>query len=560
MKNLRLAGAVLLTAATVLTGASATASAGPRTVSYHGYQVEVPAGWQLVDLAANPTACVRFDRPAIYLGRPGDRQDCPSGLVGRTAGLVVEPLATAKVGPGVRKAPRGAATPTSYDGLSGDLQVAVEDAGVLVTAAYTPDHEQTVRRLLGGARLTSGGEPATVPAQPLMQPAAVTGVAPGTYLGRGFDACTAPSSGAMDAWLGSPFRAVGIYISGSFRACNQPNLTAAWISHNAANGWHFLPIDVGRQAPCTSYSFRMSSDPATARQQGRDAAVGAAQAAANLGLGAGSAIYSDIEAYTTNTSCRAAVLSYVSGWTQELNARGLLGGVYSSAASGIRDLSSAYNDPAYTRPDHIWFAWWNGRADVDGGQYVPAGQWANHQRVHQYQGDHNETYNGVTINIDSNYLDTADPTPPPPMTDGTYRIRAEVSGPTRALDVTDCQTQDGADVRIWDWIPGSPCQDWVLTKVAEPNVFKIADGNTGKVLDVAGCSTADTAIIHLWPYSGANCQQWQIDPIGGGAYKIIGVGSGKSLDVAGCSPNAGADVIIWPFHGGACQRWYFQPL
>jgi Ricin-type beta-trefoil lectin domain-like len=126
--------------------------------------------------------------------------------------------------------------------------------------------------------------------------------------------------------------------------------------------------------------------------------------------------------------------------------------------------------------------------------------------------------------------------------------------------VTDCQTHDGADVRIWTWIPGSPCQDWVVTKVAEPNVFRIADGNTGKVLDVAGCSTADTAIIHLWPYSGANCQQWRIDPIGAGAYKVIGVGSGKSLDVAGCSPDAGANVIIWPFHGGPCQRWFFEPL
>ena len=468
MKNLRLAGAVLLTAATVLT-ATATAGATERTVSYHGYQVEVPDGWQVVDLAANPAACVRFDRPAIYLGRPGDRQDCPSGLVGRTAGLVVEPLATAQVRPGVQKAARGAATPTSY---RSDLQVAVEDAGVLVTAASAPDHEQTVRRLLAGARLTSGGEPAAVPAQPRMQPAAVTGVAPGTYLGKGFDACTAPSSGAMDAWRASPFRAVGIYISGSFRACNQPNLTAAWINHNAANGWHFIPIDVGRQAPCTSYSFRMSTNAATARQQGRDAAVGAAQAAANLGLGAGSAIYSDIEAYTTNPTCRAAVLSYVSGWTQELNGRGLLGGVYSSAASGIRDLSGAYTNPAYTRPDHIWFAWWNGRADVDGGQYVPAGQWANHQRLHQYQGGHNETHGGVTINIDSNYLDTADPTPPPPLSDGTYRIRAEVSGPNRALDIIDCSDRRGRRRADLGLDPRQPLPALAADDGRRPTVFR----------------------------------------------------------------------------------------
>ena len=30
---------------------------------------------------------------------------------------------------------------------------------------------------------------------------------------------------------------------------------------------------------------------------------------------------------------------------------------------------------------------------------------ANHERVHQYTGGHDETYGGVTINIDSNAVD-----------------------------------------------------------------------------------------------------------------------------------------------------------
>jgi hypothetical protein len=32
-------------------------------------------------------------------------------------------------------------------------------------------------------------------------------------------------------------------------------------------------------------------------------------------------------------------------------------------------------------------------------------KWANQQRIHQYQGGHDETWNGVTFNIDSNYED-----------------------------------------------------------------------------------------------------------------------------------------------------------
>jgi hypothetical protein len=53
---------------------------------------------------------------------------------------------------------------------------------------------------------------------------------------------------------------------------------------------------------------------------------------------------------------------------------------------------------------------------------VPASEWASHQRLHQYRGGHNETYGGVTINVDSNYVDAATATgeaslaqaPPPP--------------------------------------------------------------------------------------------------------------------------------------------------
>ena len=42
---------------------------------------------------------------------------------------------------------------------------------------------------------------------------------------------------------------------------------------------------------------------------------------------------------------------------------------------------------------------------VFGDRYVSDAIWANHQRVHQYRGGHRETWGGVTINIDSNFID-----------------------------------------------------------------------------------------------------------------------------------------------------------
>lgn len=413
----RAAAVVALLAGGVVTATvPATAAPADRTVNYHGYQVTVPARWRVVDLTKQPNACVRFDTETIYLGRPGDQNDCPTGLVGRTAGLVVEPLnglTSDRVPDGVVTAPHGSARPpkdaTSHDGA---VRLAVEDAGVLVTAAHTDSTAPAVRRILDTARLVAGGTPATLPAA-TPRAAAAAIVAPGTYEGKGFDACTAPSQSTMNAWLASPYRALGIYISGGFRACSQGNLTSTWVTNQNANGWRFFLIDVGRQAPCTSFSSKISTDPATARSQGSSAADAAVNAATALGFGSGSAVYSDIENYSSTASCKASVLSYVSGWTERLHARGFLSGVYSSASSGIRDLSSAYNSTTYTRPDHIFFAWWNNAADTDTGSYVPATQWADSQRIHQYAGEVGETYGGVRINIDRDYLDvrTGNPLP-----------------------------------------------------------------------------------------------------------------------------------------------------
>jgi len=72
------------------------------------------------------------------------------------------------------------------------------------------------------------------------------------YTGYGFDACGAPSLEAMEAWLASPYRAIGIYLGGSNRACPDGNLTPAWVNSVRAGGWNLLPLWVGPQAPCVA--------------------------------------------------------------------------------------------------------------------------------------------------------------------------------------------------------------------------------------------------------------------------------------------------------------------
>ncbi len=250
---------------------------------------------------------------------------------------------------------------------------------------------------------------------------------PRNFTGYGFDQCVTPTQEAMDAWLtSSPYWAVGVYIAGDSRYCGddkQVNLTPEWVSTQLRNGWRLLPITVGPQAWCnTRYKnkVRISPDPtdsyAKARAQGRDEARTTVQAARRLGIVERSTLWYDLENFDeTRTPCRESALSFLSAWTNKLHDLGYVSGVYSSAGSGIKALDEArvLRPGRYTMPDRVWIAEWvhttdyartHVTANVDSA-YIADDAWMPHRRVRQYLGGHNETYGGVTINIDSNYLD-----------------------------------------------------------------------------------------------------------------------------------------------------------
>jgi hypothetical protein len=241
---------------------------------------------------------------------------------------------------------------------------------------------------------------------------------PDTFTGEGFDACSAPSSSTMDAWLASPYRAIGIYVGGINRACAQPELSATWVAHQQASGWHLLPIYLGLQAPCTTSNKKYLIDPTQARSQGRSEATSSVAAATGLGLPRGSTLFFDMEAYQTgNASCTTAVLRFLGAWTSRLHDLGYFSGVYSSLGSGVADLVQDYTSTARPHPDYLWFARYDGNADTDNDR-IPDSYWYPHRRLHQYRGGHDETYGGVRINIDSDYVDVR-PLPGPRFGDFT---------------------------------------------------------------------------------------------------------------------------------------------
>jgi hypothetical protein len=370
-------------------GASAIvpANASARTLHFDGQQVEAPRSWPVYRLSEHPRMCVRLDRRAVYLGMPAADQRCPAdAVVGRQRAILVEPRAAARAS--------GSALPSP------------------------------ARRI---ATASAGGS---------------------VFTGLGFDACTAPSSRSMTAWGASPYRAIGVYIGGSNRGCSQPNLTSSWVSAQTSAGWHLIPTYVGLQAPTSSCSSCAKLSASRATAQGEEAAVDAVAQAATVAMGPGSPIYFDMESYSRTSSASAATLAFLEAWTEKLHALGYVSGVYSSGASGIADLAGQLGS-GYNLPDNLWFANWNGQATTTD-PYVPASGWSQHQRIHQYRGGHDESYGGVTINIDNNYVDAG--------TVGTAAAVAANEDPVGSLDLVGAPTPGQVRVKGWAFDLNAPTE------------------------------------------------------------------------------------------------------
>lgn len=364
--------------------AALPATAGAETIHFRGEEVAVPAGWPVYRLAEHPRMCVRLDRKAVYLGKPGAAQRCPASALGRRRAVLVDPGARARA------------------------------ARVKAQASR-----------VAPAHISAASE----------------------FTGLGFDACTVPSRRSMSAWESSPYRAIGVYIGGLNRGCSQPNLTASWVAEQIGAGWGLIPTYVGLQAPTSSCSScaKLSSSAAAAASQGTEAATDAVNQARLAGIGEGSPIYFDMESYTPTSSATSATLTFLAAWTTRLHALGYDSGVYSSSASGISDLADQLGG-SYQQPDDLWIANWNGQQSTTD-PYVPASAWSQHQRIHQYRGGHDETYGGVTINIDNNYVEGA-----------TAGVGLGGEDPRGSFEVAGSPAPGQVEVVGWAFDPNAPAK------------------------------------------------------------------------------------------------------
>jgi hypothetical protein len=207
----------------------------------------------------------------------------------------------------------------------------------------------------------------------------------------------------MRAWRRT-FSAMAVYIGGVEAGCASPNLSADWVRAVTGLGWSLIPTYVGRQASCSRFSVRIR--PARAAAQGQAAALDAIHQAAALGMGRGTPVYYDMEAYQGHRRCRNATMAFLDAWTRTLHANGYSSGVYTSASSGAEDLGAArtVNGHTIAKPDSMWFGLWDNRRNVRGLPYLLQNWWAGPRRIKQYEGPHKRTVGGFTLDIDSDWV------------------------------------------------------------------------------------------------------------------------------------------------------------
>ncbi len=146
----------------------------------------------------------------------------------------------------------------------------------------------------------------------------------------------------------------------------------------------------------------------------------------------------------------------------------------------------------------------------------------------------------------------------PVVSGGTYRITPRHS--LKAIDVENCGTGNGTNVRQWSWLNNN-CQKYIFTS-ADAGYWRISPSNaSGKALDVPNCSGSDNTSIQIWDWYNNDCQKWELIDRGSGWYSIRSKTSGKCLDISGVSSSDGADLIQWTCNSNAYnQQFRFESV
>lgn len=142
--------------------------------------------------------------------------------------------------------------------------------------------------------------------------------------------------------------------------------------------------------------------------------------------------------------------------------------------------------------------------------------------------------------------------------DGCYYIESMLG--TR-IDLANGNVANGTNIQMYT-PNNSVAQRWILEKkdfqIIDSGVYTIASQiSRVKVMDIEGANKNNGAAVQLYTQNSSSAQQFKIDYVGGGYYKIENVSSKKVLDVPGGDKSDGVKLQQYDYNGTDAQLWKF---
>jgi aldose sugar dehydrogenase len=144
------------------------------------------------------------------------------------------------------------------------------------------------------------------------------------------------------------------------------------------------------------------------------------------------------------------------------------------------------------------------------------------------------------------------------VADGIYKLENKCSG--KVLDVAGISTALRARIHLWDWWGGAN-QQWRIEALGDGS-YRLVAQHSGRVLDAPPDAVNEdgTPLFHQWDWHGLPNQRFVIEDLGDGSHRLTVQHSQKLLDVRGADTANGTTIWQWPWNGSCAQRWVLTRL
>ena len=152
-----------------------------------------------------------------------------------------------------------------------------------------------------------------------------------------------------------------------------------------------------------------------------------------------------------------------------------------------------------------------------------------------------------------------------PVIDGRYILVARHS--KKVMEIASNSTADGINIQQNAYSAGDTTQQWDVNPMpaesgGDYSYFSIVNAYSGAAADLFNYDFSDGANINQWgigTYAGVN-QQYYLEYVEDGWFKIKNRWSGKCLDVNGASTSNYANIQLWSDSDSENQQWRLIPV